>query len=46
MKDQADVARRLQKARINARVMQQFLRLSPSVFNDMSDINKLLEALA
>jgi selenocysteine lyase/cysteine desulfurase len=46
MKDQADVARRLQKARINARVTQQFPRLSPSVFNDMSDVNKLLEALA
>jgi selenocysteine lyase/cysteine desulfurase len=46
MKDRADVVRRLREARINARVTEQFLRLSPSVFNDMSDVNKLLEALA
>ncbi len=46
MNDRADVARRLQKARVNARVAQQFLRLSPSVFNDMGDVEKLLEALS
>jgi selenocysteine lyase/cysteine desulfurase len=46
MKDRADVVRRLQKANVNVRVAQEFLRISPSVFNDMGDIEKLLEALS
>jgi len=33
-------------ARINARLSPQFLRLSPSVFNDLADIDRLLEALS
>jgi hypothetical protein len=31
---------------VNVRVGRNFLRVSPSVFNDMSDIDKLLETLA
>ncbi len=36
---------RLKKAKINVRVGQHFLRLSPSVFNSMADIDRFLEAL-
>jgi len=46
MKDRADVVQRLQKFRINARVTQQFLRLSPTVFNDINDVDRVLEALS
>ena len=46
MKDQANVIARLKKANVNVRVAEDFLRVSPSVFNDMSDIHKLLEALS
>jgi selenocysteine lyase/cysteine desulfurase len=46
MKDRANVAERLKKANVNVRVAEDFLRVSPSVFNDMSDIDKLLEALS
>ena len=46
MKDAAPVQQRLKRARINARVGQHFLRLSPSVFNDMGDIDRLLDALS
>lgn len=46
MKDRANVLERLKKANVNVRVAEDFLRVSPSVFNDMGDIDKLLEALA
>jgi selenocysteine lyase/cysteine desulfurase len=46
IKDQAAVQKRLRKANINARVAERFLRVSPSVFNDVKDIEALLEALA
>src|ERR1051326_3133174 len=46
MKDRANVVTRLKKANVNVRVAEDFLRVSPSVFNDMSDIDKLLEALS
>jgi len=45
-KDHEAVRQRLRKASINARLAERFIRLSPSVFNDMKDIDKLLEALA
>lgn len=35
----------LKKARVNVRVSRHFLRISPSVFNDLADIERLLEAL-
>ncbi len=46
MKNRAEVIDRLKKANVNARVAEDFLRVSPSVFNDMGDIDKLLEALS
>jgi selenocysteine lyase/cysteine desulfurase len=46
MKDRANVVERLKKANVNVRVAEDFLRVSPSVFNDMRDIDKLLEALS
>ena len=46
MKDAGPVQQRLKRARINARVGRHFFRLSPSVFNDMRDIDRLLDALA
>lgn len=45
MKDAGPVQERLKRARINARVGRNFIRLSPSVFNDMTDIDRLLDAL-
>jgi len=46
MKDRANVVERIKKANVNVRVAEDFLRVSPSVFNDMGDIEKLLEALS
>ncbi len=46
LKDYKSVQSRLQKAGVNARVAQRFIRISPSVFNDVNDIDKLLAALA
>jgi selenocysteine lyase/cysteine desulfurase len=46
MKDRASVVERLKKANVNVRVAEDFLRVSPSVFNDMGDIEKLLAALS
>lgn len=46
VKDYKNVLQRLQSANVNARVSQRYIRISPSVFNDMSDIEKLLQALS
>ena len=46
MKDRAHVGERLKKSNVNVRVAEDFLRVSPSVFNDMGDVEKLLEALS
>ena len=46
VQDSKAVAARLEKANVNVRVGQHFMRVSPSVFNDMKDIDKLLEALS
>lgn len=46
VKDYKAVRERLQKAGVNVRVSPHYIRVSPSVFNDMKDIDKLLEALA
>jgi selenocysteine lyase/cysteine desulfurase len=45
-KDGAVVARKLQAARVNARVSQYWIRLSPSVYNDEHDVDRLLNALS
>ncbi len=46
VKDYKSVQQRLQKASVNARVSERYIRISPSVFNDMNDIDRLLEALS
>ena len=46
VKDHKTVRQRLQKAGVNARVSERYIRISPSVFNDMKDIDRLLAALA
>ena len=40
------VADRLRQARINARVGDRYLRVSPSVFNDQADVHRVVEALS
>jgi selenocysteine lyase/cysteine desulfurase len=45
-KDRAPIVERLRKANVNVRVGANFMRISPSVYNDMADIERLLEALA
>lgn len=40
------VARRLRTANVNARVSTYFIRLSPSVYNDMADVERLLDVLS
>ncbi len=46
VKERDAVQKRLAAAKINARLGRHFIRLSPSVFNDMDDIEKLLDALS
>lgn len=44
-KDEAGISRKLQQARVNVRVAPYWMRISPSVYNDMTDIERLLAAL-
>lgn len=44
-KDAATINRKLQAARVNVRVADYWMRIAPSVYNDMHDIDRLLEAL-
>src|SRR5262249_55109994 len=46
VKDAAEVRRRLEKANINARLGPHFIRLSPSVYNELADVDRLLAALS
>lgn len=46
LRDATAVSARLKHAGVNVRVAKEFIRMSPSVYNDMSDIDKLLEALS
>jgi len=41
-----ETRKRLASAQVNVRVSDRFIRISPSVFNDLSDVDRLLEALA
>ena len=41
-----DVPRELLAARVNVRLSTQWMRLSPSVYNDMRDIEWFLEVLS
>ena len=45
-KERQPVLERLQKANINVRLGAHFMRVSPSIYNDMQDIDRLLEALS
>ncbi len=45
-KDGRTVAQKLERAHVNARVADYWIRLSPSVFNDLADVDRLLEALS
>lgn len=46
VKDRQPVLERLMKANINVRLGAHFLRVSPSVYNDLQDIDRLLEVLS
>jgi selenocysteine lyase/cysteine desulfurase len=37
---------RLKSAGVNVRIAEHYVRLSPSVFNDMNDIERFLEAVS
>lgn len=43
---EGDVPKRLAAAKVEARVARDWLRVSPSVYNDLADVDRLLEALA
>ncbi len=42
----SDIPRRLEAAKVNVRIAQHWMRVSPSVYNDMGDIDRLLAALS
>lgn len=46
MKDGPAVQRKLDAAKVNARVSAHWIRLSPSVYNDLHDVDRLLGALS
>jgi selenocysteine lyase/cysteine desulfurase len=43
---ESDVPRKLAAARVQVRLASNWMRISPSVYNDMSDIERLREALS
>jgi selenocysteine lyase/cysteine desulfurase len=43
--DEAGITRKLARARVDVRVAKYWMRISPSIYNDMRDIERLLEAL-
>ena len=45
-RDTQRAAERLRAAKVNVRVAPTWMRIAPSVYNDMADIDRLLEALA
>lgn len=42
--DTSGIAERLQKARVDVRVARNWVRVSPSVYNDLGDVERLLSA--
>jgi selenocysteine lyase/cysteine desulfurase len=40
------IAERLRAARVNVRVAPYWIRIAPSIYNDMNDVERLLEALS
>jgi selenocysteine lyase/cysteine desulfurase len=45
-KDEAGINTKLAAARVNVRVAPYWMRIAPSVYNDMGDVERLLEALS
>jgi selenocysteine lyase/cysteine desulfurase len=45
-KDTQAAARKLEAAKVNVRVAPYWIRIAPSIYNDMRDVERLLEALA
>ncbi len=45
-KDTRDAARKLEAAKVNVRVAPYWIRIAPSIYNDLHDIDRLLEALS
>jgi selenocysteine lyase/cysteine desulfurase len=45
-KDEARITKKLEAARVSVRVAPYWVRISPSVYNDMGDIDRLLDALS
>jgi selenocysteine lyase/cysteine desulfurase len=46
VKEPHALSARLEKANIDVRIDQHLLRVSPSVYNNQTDIDKLLDALS
>ena len=46
VKDGAAINRKLEAAKVNVRVAPHWMRIAPSVYNDMADVDRLLEALS
>lgn len=46
MKDTSAVARKWEAARVSVRVAPHWVRIAPSVYNDMADVERLLNALS
>ena len=42
----SDTPQKLARARVNVRIADHWMRVSPSIYNDMADVDRLLEALA
>ena len=43
---QSEIPRRLQAAKVNVRLDTHWMRLSPSVYNDMADVERFLDAIS
>ena len=46
VKDPEAVVARLRQARIEVKVEQHYMRISPSIYNDQQDVDRLLNALS
>jgi selenocysteine lyase/cysteine desulfurase len=43
---QTDLPKKLESMKVNIRFSRNWIRLSPSVYNDMADVDRFLEALS
>ena len=44
--DEAGITKKLQAAKVSVRVASYWMRIAPSVYNDMADVERLIEALS